>query len=222
MVIVQDVAGYPRRVQALRNVHPRVVAVTPPGVRAHAHAPGFEVPDEWISADKSIPRARRCWRRASMVGLAATRGIDSDFYWFIESDVAAPRERWEALFADWEGSAVDCVSNPVRERARTAGNPWWSDPGTPAWASCFFISAVYRLSRRAVEEGIRCAEETRECFGELALASIVRRAGFSMASANARQTHWNVQTFKTLPEKVVLNPRLVNHPVKFDGYGPLC
>jgi hypothetical protein len=195
-----------------------VIAVTPPGVKPWPHAPGFTVPDDWLSADTSIPYARRCWLRASVVGLAAIGEVKADHYWFIESDMVAPQARWKALFDDHRNNPADCLSNPARERSKTADNPWWSHPGTPAWASCFFISACYRLSARAVAEALRCAVETRECFGELALPSIIRRAGFSMESVNKRQTHWNQQTFKTRPEKVILNPLLINHPVKVDSY----
>jgi hypothetical protein len=219
VVIVQDVGGYPQRIQALRDAHPHVIAVTPPGVKPHPHAPGFAVPDDWVSADTSIPYARRCWLRASFVGLAAIGNVEADHYWFIESDMVASQARWRALFDDHRDNPVDCLSNNVRERTKTPDNPWWNHPGTPAWASCYFISACYRLSARAVAEAIRCAVETCECFGELALPSVLRRAGMSMQPVNGRgQTHWNQQTFRTRPEQILLNPRLINHPVKSNTY----
>lgn len=218
VVIVQDVAGYPRRIQALRDAHPNVIAVSPPGVKPRPHAPGFVVPDEWISADQSISYAKRCWLRASFVGLAAIRDVKAEHYWFVESDVVASQDRWKALFRDHRDNPADCLSNTVRYRYQTVENPWWSHPGTPEWADSFFISAVYRLSARAVAEALRCAEETRECFGELALPSILRRAGMTLESINSRETHWNTQTMKTVDGAVLLNPNLVNHPVKLDTY----
>ncbi|MCW1885503.1 hypothetical protein OKA04_12255 [Luteolibacter flavescens] len=221
VVIVQDVTGHPLRVQALQDAHERVIAVSLPECHQR-HARPFRVPGNWLSADTSVPFTKRCWVRAAWVGLAAVRdlAVDADAYWFIESDCVASQERWKALFADQRGNPADCVSNPIRERAATLQNPWWSHRGTPDWASCFFVPACFRLSRRAVLEAIRCAEETRECFSEIALPSVLRRAGMTMESANRRKTHWNAQTFKTVPEKVIVNPLLLNHPVKVDSYGP--
>lgn len=221
VVILQDVAGYPKRVQALRDAHPNVIACAPDDFTLPGVLP-FSVPAEWISADTSIPYRKRCWLRAGIIGLAAARqhAPDADFVWFIESDCVASQDRWKAMFKDHRNNPADCLSNPARERSRTLDNGWWTHPGTPEWASCFFISACYRLSSRAIAEGIRCAEETRECFAELALPSILRRAGLTMESVNQRQTHWNRQCFRVLPEKVILNPALLNHPVKENTYGP--
>jgi hypothetical protein len=220
-IILQDCDGYPERLRALQDAHPNVIAVCPPD-KAHLHATAIEIPAEWIPADQSIPFARRCWHRAHALGMAAVQqlDIDADFYWFIESDCVASQARWKAIFADHAETTSDCVSNPFRSRLSTPTNPWWSHPGTPAWATHFVIPACYRLSRRAVEELIRTAEETRECFCEHAIASTILRAGFTHLSVNARQTHWNSQTFRTTASAVIPNPLYLMHPVKTDTYGP--
>lgn len=221
VVILQDVAGYPERLRALRDAHPRVIAVRPED-KAHPHAAAIAIPPEWLPADPSIPFSRRCWFRAHTLGLAAVQqlAIDADFYWFIESDCVASQDRWKALFADHAETTSDCVSNPFRSRLSTPTNPWWTHPGTPEWATHFVVPACYRLSRRAVEELIRTAEETRECFCEHAIASTILRAGFTQFSVNTRQTHWNAQTYRTTESSVIPNARFLMHPVKADTYAP--
>jgi len=220
-IILQDAAGYPERLRALRDAHPNVYAVCPPD-KQHAHATPIDVPLSWLPADLSIPLPRRGWHRAHTLGLAAVRqlNIEADYYWFIESDCVASQERWKALFSAHETSTADFIGNPFRAKEGTADNPWWAHPGTPEWATHFVIPACARYSRRAVDELTRTAFETRECFCEHAIASTIVRAGFSHASANTPATHWNQQTYRTNPDAVILNPRFLNHPVKSDTYSP--
>ncbi|GAA5117194.1 hypothetical protein JIN84_17775 [Luteolibacter yonseiensis] len=219
-VIVQDPAGYRLRVQALQAAHPNVHAfssITHP----HPHTRAIHIPADWIPADPSMPYDRRCWLKSEAMGTAAVieHRIMADQYWFIESDVVASQDRWTALFADWEGVDADCVCQPLRLRANTPEIVWWKDPGTPAWADAHLLMSCYRLSRRAVLEMQRCAVEMRECLSEITVASVMRRAGMSMANVNGRQMHWNSQTMKTHEHKVIINPKLVNHPVKANTFG---
>lgn len=220
-IILKDVDGYPERLRALRDAHPHVWAVSPPD-RPHAHTIPVHIPEDWLPADPQIPFAKKCWFRGHVLGLAAVQqlGIGADHYWFIESDCVASQDRWKALFSDHAANPADCISNPMRARADTPGDRWWSHPGTPPWASHFFLPACHRLSSRAVAELIRTAAETREFFCEHALGSTLMRAGFSCSNANHPRTHWNQQTYRTRPEAVILNPDLLNHPVKADTYRP--
>jgi len=156
------------------------------------------------------------WHKADAFGHAAAAGIKADFYWFVESDAMATPERWRALFLDHEGNDADLVCNAMRERAATPGNPWWSHHGTPDWCDCFFLMPVFRLSARALRECISHAVEMRETFAEVAIASVIRRAGYTVRDANTLQTHWNRQTLTANPATVIPNPRLINHPVKSD------
>lgn len=219
-VIIQDVSGHPRRCETMRLSHPNVFAVSPPDCW-QKHTIPFSVPMEWLSAS-DLPLKHKCWLRACFVGFAAVRELDikADYIWFIESDCVASPERWKAMFSDHRNNPADCLSNPVRLRSDTPENPWWYNEGAPDWLDRFFIMACYRLSWRAVQEAIRCAEETREGFCEHALASILHRAGMTFDSVNSRQTHWNSGTFRTKENQVKLNPNLINHPIKKDSYCP--
>lgn len=220
-VIIQDPAGYSERCRALQQAHPHAFAVSPED-KPYAHTLSVTIPDEWLPADLTISFSRRCWHRGYTLGLAAVQklAIDADYYWFIESDCVASQERWKALFASHVDNEDDCVSNPFRSRAETKDNFWWTHPGTPDWATHFYVPACHRLSRRAVAELIRTAEETRECFCEHALASTIVRAGFTFSSANDPVTHWNRQTYRFSAEAVIRNPNFLCHPVKENSFGP--
>lgn len=221
IVILQDAAGYPERLRALQDAHPHVVAVSPPD-KTFAHTTSVEIPPEWLPANTEIPFHLRCWLRAHTLGLAAVQqlSLQADAYWFIESDCVASHERWKSMFVDHAENPADCVGNPFRSKEDFPNNPWWDDQGTPAWATHFVIPACIRFSAAAVTELTQTAEETRECFCEHAIASTIVRAGLTHASVNADMTHWNQQTYRTVPGAVIFNPRFLNHPVKTNTYGP--
>ena len=213
-VIVTDHIPLPGRVATLRQAHPHVHCVTP-WDKPNAHSVPITPPPQWLP-EAAMTYTRKCWYKADVMNLAAvcTLRLNADFYWFIESDVWATAERWQALFADWENDPTDCVSHSLKTRDNMPTNHWWNHKHTPEWVDAHFILACYRLSRRAVEECIAAAGEMRNVFSEVTIASLCRRAGLTMASVNTRQHHWNVQTFKTHEERVKFNPALVNHPVK--------
>jgi hypothetical protein len=220
VVIVTDHLGLTERVRALKAAHPRVYSVTPWN-KPNKHSVSVRPPDNWLPEDAAMSYSRKCHFKADSMNLAAvkTLGLDADFYWFIESDVVASQARWKSLFADHAENRADCVTHALRERKATEKlNCWWSHPHTPEWVSCYFIMACYRLSAAAVKAGMESAVEMRNCFSEVTVGSVVRRAGLTTAWVNERQTHWNVQTYKTHEERVKLNPGLVNHPVKVNTY----
>jgi hypothetical protein len=219
VVILQDCNGYAERARAIRDAHPVVRCVSPFGSPG-AIGKAFTVPDEWLPADESIPRAKRQWFKADIMGIAAVaeHRVKADFYWFIESDVVASQERWRAFFDDHKNDSADCIASRLRDRSNSLPE-YWTHPGTPSWADRHFLTACFRLSARAVEECIRCAEEMRETFCEVSAASVIKRAGLTFSDINARQTHWNSQTFKGV-DRCLVNPVLINHPVKRDSYAP--
>jgi len=219
VVIVQDHMGYTQRVLALKAAHPNVIAVTP-WDKPHPHCLSFRPPEEWLPSFPDMSFKRKCYYKADSMGLAALlqHAPPADYYWFIESDVVASQERWKAFFADHENNPADCLCGSLRMRHNTLDNDWWRHEGTPAWTDCYFIMAVYRLSAAAVRACIAASVEMRNCFCELTIGSVTRRAGLTVGSVNERQTHWNTQTFKATPGKVILNRDLINHPVKKNSY----
>ena len=217
-VIFKDAMDAPLRLASLRQAWPHVHAVCPAEM-AIPHARRVTIPPEWLPAGEGTPRAKT-WHKADGFGHAAAATITADFYWFIESDASATPQRWRAMIEEHQDNPADLLSNALRERKWTRENPWWAHPGTPDWADCFFLMPVFRLSAAALRACIAAAEELRECFCEVAIASTIRRAGLSMAEVCARQTHWNRQTFAAHPAAVIRNPLLVNHPIKSDSLIP--
>lgn len=221
VVIIQDHAGYSERVRALQSVHPRVFPVTP-WDKPNRHCTSFRPPENWLPADSSAGYPRRCWWKADAMGLAAVQAlqIDADFYWFVESDAIASQDRWRAIFGDWRDDGADLVAPLLRSRLERPRAAVWSLPSTPDWTTHYILMAVFRLSRRALVECTRCAVEMREVFSEVAIPSVVHRAGFVLAGLNQRETHCNGQTFGSCPTCIQVNPKLLNHPVKRDSFAP--
>lgn len=218
-VIVQDPAGYRNRVRALEDAHQNVIAVSSV-THPQPHARPISIPLDWLPSGQDQTYDWKCWYKSEMMGVTAImqHGITADCYWIIESDVVASQARWKALFADWEDVAADCVGQPVRLRVNTPEIKWWSDPNMPDWCDSHLLMSCYRLSRAAVLELARCAVEMREVISEITVASVLRRAGMSFENINQKHTHWNSQTMKTHEWKTIINPKLVNHPVKCDTY----
>lgn len=211
----------------MRDAHPWVVPISPSN-KPHFHTKTVNPPESWMPPSGWAPREtsltedQRNWFKADAIGLAAIveHEIDADFYWFIESDVVASQFRWRALFSDHETSMADCISPRLRFRGDDPGCLYWKLNGTPEWTDAWFIMACFRLSRRAVEECIRRAEEMRECFSEVSIASVLRRAGMSFMEINANTTHFNSLTFAAGEKfrNIHSDPNLINHPVKLDTY----
>lgn len=207
------------RVQTLLQAGAEVHSVLPSNLPAADESFSVSVPSEWLSQSDSKPRHRKEWEKADTLALAAIRelALKADFYWVIESDCCAPVERWEKIFADWDGDLTDAVFYRPRSRVETAWNPWWAE--APAWANLTHLNACYRLSRAAVDACTEAAVEMREVFCEMTVGSVVKRAGLSIGSLNARTTHANCQTMKASPDAVIVDRKLLNHPVKTDSFG---
>lgn len=213
VVILQDVAGRPTRIDTLSRCHPAVFAVTPDH-RTHSFARSVPVPESWLPDSDDSP-ARKGWWKADAVALAAANhlGVDADFYWFVESDVLGTPEVWKALFAAYADSDIDCLAAAIGRRGATAFRRW-DHPATPPGANRHFIMALYRLSRAAVEASITMAEELRETFSEVAVPHVMQRHGLSMAEISRR--FYTSDTFRTQPENIRIDRRYLCHPVKED------
>lgn len=221
LIIILDVGGYTERLRALQAAHPHVIGITPHDHPCDGFTP-IQVPDEWLSTDPAMDYAKKCWHGTGTLGLAAIQqlGLQADAFWFIESDCVAPTERWQAMIADHAENPTDAIFLCPRTRAETLWNHWWTHPGTPAWCDITHLNAIYRLTRRAVDAYADAAQECRECFGEMVIGSVVKRAGFTLGRINTATTHMNTQTMKADPTRVLLNRRLVNHPVKSNTFAP--
>lgn len=217
VVVVQDHLAYRLRVCALKAAHPHVYAVTPHD-KPNAHSVSFKPVPEWMPTDPTMPYRKKCWWKADAMGFAAVRKLklDSDFFWFIESDVVASQRRWKALFADFENDTSDLVAPVFKTRAEAPGAALWQF--SKPWCDRFMIMAVFRLSRRAVEECMRCGEEMRDVFSEVSIPSIVHRAGMSMTRMNVRQIHSTTQTMGVDPKAIAPKRDLLSHPSKMDTF----
>ncbi len=219
VVILTDHLGYKLRCDALKAAHPEVYVVTPDD-KPHRHAVSFKPREDWLPTDPTMPYRMKCWWSADKTGFSAARhlGVRADFVWFIESDVVATQDRWKAMFADFENDPSDLVAPMIRRRNPKSDN--YLRSLAPEWATHHCLMAVFRLSRRALNECVRCAGEMRDCFSEVSIPSVVHRAGMTMTGLNVRQTHTNAQTFGVREEDLIKNPNLLVHPDKRNSFGP--
>jgi hypothetical protein len=220
-IILLDVDGRTERLRALQDASDSVYGITPHDRPCEGFTP-ITVPPEWLPTDPAMDYARKCWHATGTLGLAAILHLrlHADAYWLIESDCVATQARWAAMLEDHADNETDGSFICPRTRAETAWNHRWNDPTTPAWATHTHLNAIYRLSARAVDHLLAAAEECRECFGEMVVASVIHRAGGTLGRINRTGIHLNAQTMKADPAKVIFNRRLVNHPDKRNTYGP--
>jgi hypothetical protein len=222
-VILLDVGGYTARLKALQDAHAHVIGITPDDKPCAGFTP-IRVPDNWMKSDMSIPYPERCLHASGKLAIAAIHqlGIEADYYWVIESDCVASQSRWKALFASHAQNQTDGVFNCYRTRKETARNPRWTHQGTMPWADITHLNAIYRISRRGFEWILESAEETRECYGELVVGSVIKRAGGTLGRINLdqRNPHHTGQTMKAFEERIIVDRNLINHPVKANTYQP--
>lgn len=219
VVILQDHLNLTERVRSMRDAHPRVVAVGPAG-KPHYNLP-INPPPEWLSADEAIDFDRRCWLKADAMGLAAVvqHAPDADFYWFIESDVAATQERWHALFSEFANHPADCLATHIHYRGDDPRmEKYFKD--APPEATRHFVMALYRLSRAAVEASIAEAETLRECFSEISVPWVMQKHGLKVKRINGDTVHFSRMSFRTTQQTTRIVPHLLNHPCKLNTYGP--
>lgn len=230
LVIVVDCGGYTERLRAWKDAHPHVIGIRPADL---PHVEGFipvEIPNNWLPqnlvqapGDPMSFNARRGWWAFNRLTLAAlpALGLDPDFVLAIESDCVASQARWKSLMADLATRTEDCLATRIATRGTAPLNWYWEHPATLPWMSCGHIGAIYRLSRFGVKACTDAAEECREAFGEVCIASSVLRAGGTLGQINNGITHLNCGSCKADPAKVRMNLTLINHPVKSNTYEPI-
>jgi hypothetical protein len=227
LVLIVDVAGYTNRLRQLEATGYEVIGITP----ADIASPGFltiTAPEEWLPVSDPFPpehrpgwtaQQRKSWWKSNIHAIAAIQQMDlrADAYWIIESDCAASVRRWKALFDDHADNPDDICTTCVRTRFEEPGRERWRF--TPSWANYVNLGAMYRMSRFAVDAIIAASVEMREVPSENTYVSVVHRAGGKLGRLNRTSTHMNNQTMKSKQSKVILNPALVNHPIKSNTYG---
>jgi len=233
-VIIVDHAGYPRRVANTRTALARAgvdVHAVCPHYKPHPHAQPVEIPEDWLPEDPAIERWRKDWHRCHLHYVAgyAALGLDADFLWCIENDVATSGATWLRLLEETNDLGHDGLFARLSHRAERPGIGWFSHPGTARWMNWYHHGCIYRLSRRALSWLSESAGETREAFCEVAVASVIDRAGGTLRgiNTNARvervarpRTFYNCQTLCFPPRLPVFDPRFFNHPCKADDPAP--
>lgn len=217
VVIIQDPSGLSMRVLAMQHAHPNVVPVAPASKRI-GHCQAISPPESWLPDDPSIPSFDREWWKCDAVALAAVQqlGIDADFYWFIESDVAATQDRWKSFFKQFDHRQDDMLC--LYKILRHPGNDrLWN--GLPEEADTACLMSLYRLSRRMVERSIEMAPSMRNVFCEAAVPWVAKSAGWPVGILSLGG-HYNSSTIGPRPRSITINKSLINHPVKTNTYEP--
>lgn len=219
-VILQDYSDYPLRALALADVGCNLFVVTPethPNDRCEI----VSIPKDWIQDDWRIPLDRRCWFKADAMAFAAVKhlNIDADFYWFIESDVAAEQETWRALFKMHEDNPCDAILISIPEITTDFIDGKWIHSNIPSDFSFFSLLSIFRLSKKALDACIQEAPNMRECFGELSLPYVIRKNSLSVGLIDPQNTLMNSKTMCECPSKLVIDKSKINHPIKSNTYG---
>ena len=212
VVIIQDPNGLSMRVLAMQHAHPRVVAVAPSS-RTIAHCLVSDAPEEWLPDRPDVPPHKREWFKGDAMALAAVvnHHISADFFWFIESDVVATQERWKAFFRQFERRPDDCLC-----LMKIRSGKWIDEV---AEADCSFLMAAYRLSRKMVDLSIEAAPAMRNVFCEVAVPLVAKKNGIPIGTMGLGG-HFTRNTIGPRPRDIRVDPKLINHPVKSNTYGP--
>ena len=229
LVIVVDCGGYTERLRAMKDAHEHVIGIRPADMPEVEGFHPITIPENWLPlhltqapGDPMSFMARRGWWAFNRLVLAAlpALGLDPDFVLCWESDCVASQERLKSLMADLTTRTEDCLATRIATRGTAPLNWYWEHPATLPWMQCGHIGAIYRLSRFGVKACTDAAEECREAFGEVCIASAVLRAGGTLGHINNGITHLNCQTMKADPTKIRRNSSLIMHPVKSNTYEP--
>lgn len=219
VVILQDHLRLFERLKALRAAHPNVCFVSPAHKATQFHTP-VEPPPEWMSGREDLDIDRKCWLKADAMGLAASTLVPAaDYYWFIESDVAATQAVWKALFDEFRTNRADCLATRICYRDEDPRmEKYFTD--APAEANRHFVMALYRLSRAAVEASIAEAPSLRECFSEIAVPWVMQKHGMKVGRINGNKRFHSSLSFATKQNHIRVDTNLLNHPCKLNTFGP--
>lgn len=214
MVLVSDVGEYHSRTVAPSQFFETLLLTPHDLPQAGAHP--IAIPSKFLpSGDR--PHREKCWWRNELIYVMAVKELrlDADFFWCVESDVAAAPPVWGRLAEASRKRFLDgTYINLGRRDRRNGWAEWFAHPMTPTWATRCHLGAMFRLSRRAVEWLYESAEETREIFCEVANASTVHTCGGSTGDMNQLGPFYNRQTMRPSPNKCFVNLDRFNHPLK--------
>ena len=148
MILISDPHGLP-----LRGLAPATAAETVmicPHDKPQPHARSVTFPDAWLpDFDPSMHYGRKCWWVCDRIFAAAVSqlSLDADFFWCVESDVAAKPLTWQRLIAAGTTRALDGIH--VHLTQREADHFWFTHPTTPAWATHTCLGHPYLPRGRA-------------------------------------------------------------------------
>ena len=116
----------PLRVQTLEEAGATVISLIPSSLDPSPRAISVDIPANWLPEDPAMTIHQKTWHKADTVALAAIQQLQltGETVWVIESDCAAPVDRWAALFADWAADPADGVFFRPQSRLMTSWNPW--------------------------------------------------------------------------------------------------
>lgn len=220
MILVSDAYG-----RSLRGVAPATAAETvmiSPDDRPMPHTRCVTLPEDWRpNFGGGMAAGKRQWWVCDRIFAAAVQqlNLDADFFWCVESDVAAEPDVWKRLMAAGEKRALDGVFVHLSTRADNPGNPWLAHETSPPWTTHHCLGAVYRFSRRALDWMAQSAPDNRNVFCEVNAPSLIRREGGSIGDLHQLGWFYNRQTMRP-PPRCMINSMLLNHPLKTNTVGP--
>ena len=219
MILISDPHGLP-----LRGLAPATAAETVticPHDKPQPHARSVTFPDAWLpDFDPSMPYGRKCWWVCDRIFAAAVSqlSLDADFFWCVESDVAAKPLTWQRLIAAGTTRALDGIH--VHLTQREADHFWFTHPTTPAWATHTCLGAVHRFSRRALQWIAAGAEANRNVFCEIHAPSTIHRNGGSTGDLHQLGRFYNNQCMQGSEPMLAINTSLLCHPLKNNSIEP--
>ena len=221
-LIFRDCDGIPGRIDVLRETFPGNVWHVTPHHLAKPRATRIEIPEAWLpwGADwQGVPRARREWFASDTLGLAAVDrfAINSDFVWFVESDIWAPPEVWASIFTATAHAQTDGIFAKLMPREHSFARmlDHWNLP-TSAGATHAHLQTLYRLSRRAIQWATDSAAELSNVYAEVKTASQIVRHGGTVADLRTFVSYSAPRAFTGHPGSHRFAPGVMNHPVKIN------
>ena len=216
-VLISDPHGFPLRGVAPATAAPTVMIC--PSDKPQPHARSVTFPDDWLpDFDPSMSYGKKCWWVADRIFAAAViqLRLDADFFWCIESDVAATPGTWQRLILASQHRRLDGIHVHLSARSSPTpvSAPFFSHPTTPSWATHHCFGPVHRFSRRAIHWLAATAVQHRNVYCEIHAPSIIRAHGGSMGDLRHLGWFYNSQCLCADPSLHSINTALLNHPCK--------
>lgn len=170
-IMLADVLGIPSRQVTLNHFYPTTRIA--PTDRCPQGCKPIAVPDEW-KPNIPIP-CKSGWFKAETLYLQALVDNQSDYVWFIESDVYAHEIVWRRLFEYTRHMSHDLLV--VAPKTRSSNPTWMWFKDAPAEFKTGILLPLSRVSKRALRWLVQAAESNRNIFCELAMPSTVENRG---------------------------------------------